>query len=76
MSKHTPGPLDLIDKLWPHSRDILESQYPAEARLIAAAPELLEALRGMMLNSGAHWLEARRAARAAIARAEGLDTSR
>ena len=74
MEKHTPGPLDLINELWPHSRAILEAQYPAEAALIAAAPELLEALLDLCnahdaLHDGP--CPELVAARAAIARAEG-----
>lgn len=44
----------------------------ANARLIAAAPELLEALKAM-LDNGADYTATRDAARAAIAKATGGD---
>jgi hypothetical protein len=56
----------------------------ANARLIAAAPELLAALQGLLVHIGAHkptdfkqtlpltWTEALRAAHAADAKAQGV----
>lgn len=46
--------------------------YQADARLIAAAPELLDALK-VMLENGADYTATRDQARAAIAKAEGRD---
>lgn len=57
MTAHTPGPWQLIDlKNGRHSVDtldmcpvcILSDVCPADARLIAAAPELLEALEELV----------------------------
>jgi hypothetical protein len=86
MSAHTPGPWLAPDEsdgadIWPVESDTGEhiadvySAFPDDARLIAAAPELLEALRGMLewarrveqRNPG---LEVAHAA-TAIAKAEG-----
>jgi hypothetical protein len=77
---HTPRPweygirrdksiwLSLGDpKSGPHYQgDLVASE--ADARLIAAAPDLLEALKGLVANDCTFW---RDAARAAIAKAEG-----
>lgn len=87
MSKHTPGPWfvgflertictgsengPVLYRVNPHPRPLSE----ADARLIAAAPELLEALQAMLAVYGhdGHFhppaLAATRAARAAIAKA-------
>ena len=65
-SPHSTLP-DSIKKFGPHKQDLI-----ANARLIAAAPELLEALRAAVADwdeevSRGRWLDA---ARAAIAKAE------
>jgi hypothetical protein len=87
MSKHTPGPWrteidgELVGPLGgfmpvgggcygsPWMTGITEEARKADARLIAAAPELLEALRSMLEDDDHD--EAKRKARAAIAKAEG-----
>ena len=61
MSKHTPGPWRLNSwqitgngatiadlRSWPNETLMIRLEAEANARLIAAAPELLEALRGVM----------------------------
>ena len=87
MSKHTPGPWhtageqgvqirsakDQIAKVW----TMRGNEWKANARLIAAAPDLLEALRAMVDYFGPHpdvdngLDETLTAARAAIAKATG-----
>jgi hypothetical protein len=92
MSKHTPGPWQVhgshIYTADPERALLAQvfnsgskaSDYPlqANARLIAAAPELLEALKDALFhvaNQGDigvdQWLACERKARAAIAKAEG-----
>jgi hypothetical protein len=75
MSKHTPGPWShQISRYEPEAFDIIEPGIGAlaivksedYARLIAAAPELLEALKELTLERGMT-----DKARAAIAKAEG-----
>ncbi len=85
MSKHTPGPWKPTYESDPYrlvdhtdGREIAavsgvdNENRDANARLIAAAPDLLEALKGLlpMWESGVSepWVEA---AKAAIAKAEG-----
>ena len=63
---HIPSPT--------YNDDKGRSYWPANARLIAAAPDLLEALRNMLSKCGcgtALGCEVCNAARAAIAKAEG-----
>lgn len=60
MNKHTPGPWQIADGesrrvyLINHGRDAvgetvyIETRNPADAKLIAAAPDLLEALESML----------------------------
>jgi hypothetical protein len=99
MSKHTPGPWWPVDDDHPVTADGYVKAIVAEkpsiivayssednARLIAAAPELLEALRQLMFRTGHKWEEGgnavevanrkhvRELARAAIAKAEGKDS--
>jgi hypothetical protein len=75
MSKHTPGPWShQISRYEPEAFDIIEPGIGAlaivksedYARLIAAAPDLLEALKELTLERGMT-----DKARAAIAKAEG-----
>ena len=75
MSKHTPGPWSYqISRYEPEAFDIIEPGIGAlaivksedYARLIAAAPELLETLKELTLEKGMT-----DKARAAIAKAEG-----
>jgi hypothetical protein len=75
MSKHTPGPWSYqISRYEPEAFDIIEPGIGAlaivksedYARLIAAAPDLLEALKELTLERGMT-----DKARAAIAKAEG-----
>lgn len=65
MSKHTPGEGD----------NLRGYCGEANARLIAAAPELLEALEGFVSVYGVddvpRWMQVRDKARAAIAKATG-----
>ena len=91
MSKHTPGPwqtsidgervLDNTESFVANCKPT-DSAFPmnkANARLIAAAPELLAALKVLTLDAAVKsWLEAHdpkaiEQARAAIARAEGRE---
>ena len=84
MSKHTPGPWQAYhDHGWLVVESKCENLYVRiekgssarkhmpDARLIAAAPELLEALRKLLFADDQEWDAAVVAARAAIARAEG-----
>jgi hypothetical protein len=89
MSKHTPGPWSVDDphQIWAESAGeyvaitrvedwdtIPREQAEANARLIAAAPELLEALKAMLTNweeAPAYGSDAAAKARAAIAKATG-----
>ena len=75
MSKHTPGPWSYqISRYEPEAFDIIEPGIGAlaivksedYARLIAAAPDLLEALKELTLERGMT-----DKARAAIAKTEG-----
>lgn len=88
MSKHTPGPWDLdegdlstvyeletSDPLAEVFSDKSAEENVANARLIAAAPELLEALEALLAASEKHIFSTeckreRDAARAAIAKAQ------
>lgn len=87
MSKHTPAPwtfdgeyVEALDCDVPesictmaeiHERDFRGKRRKANALLIAASPDLLDALRPM--TQGTYWLTSEHieAARAAIAKAEG-----
>ena len=89
MSKHTPGPWRYMAGTHSHydsegkaiarvygPRGIDCSRRDANARLIAAAPDLLEALKGMLSRTDGqaiyNFMEPQReAARAAIAKATG-----
>ena len=92
MNKHTPGPWQIANGedrrvyLINHGRDAVgetvytDTRNPADARLIAAAPDLLAALKGILREhdalqmaegrTGDRWPAATRA-RAAIAKATG-----
>ena len=92
MNKHTPGPWTIANGedrrvyLINHGRDAVgetvytDTRNPADARLIAAAPDLLAALKGILREhdalqmaegrTGDRWPAATRA-RAAIAKATG-----
>ena len=80
MSKHTPGPWKLVDRdsvlipIAPYEWAEAYGGTEANARLIAAAPDLLEALKGMLLHMGMDEDEWNKPtfdhARAAIAKAE------
>ena len=81
MSKHTPGPWhtageqgvqirsakDQIAKVW----TMRGNEWKANARLIAAAPELLEALQDMVSDHASLSAATLAFARAAIAKATG-----
>lgn len=90
-AKHTPGPWTWLD--YPDGRKLLSGQNkavihcpaapitcdPADMALIAAAPDLLEALnnlehatRGSVLEGNPYAQEVIKAARAAVAKAKGL----
>lgn len=87
MSKHTPGPwvlndarstrVDLIDTQRGHAVGEIvwvDVRNPADARLIAAAPDMLETLRAivdMMKSPNDMTADAWHIARAAIVRATG-----
>lgn len=87
MSKHTPGPwtlndarstrVDLIDTQRGHAVGEIvwvDVRNPADARLIAATPDMLETLRdivGMLTDANDMRADALHAARAAIVRATG-----
>ena len=82
-AKHTPGPWhtagdqgvqirsqrDQIAKVW----TMRGNEWKANARLIASAPELLEALKAVLANSldSKGLADAHKQARAAIAKATG-----
>jgi len=85
-TKHTPGPWDVceddINVYAPNSDTAITNQdhicapdkveAAANARLIAAAPELLEALRVLLAHGGtAYEAHAKEKAREAIAKADG-----
>ena len=74
MSKHTPGPWQVIGgNVYGDNLRALLPMNGADARLIAAAPDLLEALHHVMLcevNSMSSRQEMVRIARAAIEKAE------
>jgi hypothetical protein len=80
MSKHTPGPWRVDSHFNIFYKDAMVAfpcisgglDQKANARLISAAPELLEALLLCVdaLEDG-HWQETKQAARAAIAKATG-----
>ena len=84
-AKHTPGPWLTYVSKWP-DQIVIRSMFPCgqerahvavtnseNARLIAAAPELLEALQGLLEITDFHELYGSKteAARAAIAKATG-----
>lgn len=76
-TKHTPGPWK-VDYNWAvkdYLGGLVCSPNEANARLIAAAPEMLEALKGLVQLVDAHVGEEaenwNREARAAIAKATG-----
>jgi hypothetical protein len=90
MSKHTPGPWVVDEKAkikHPEGTLIGQAQYWTDASLMAAAPDLLEALQELLATSLTNSLEivgrdtdghplnaagvARKKARAAIAKATG-----
>ena len=81
MSKHTQGPWEILNTLeiCAGNKDICEmkgwmNEDQANARLIAAAPDLLKALEEISLcsqNSMSSKDECGRIARAAIAKAKG-----
>ena len=84
MSKHTPGPWEFLDNslVGPKIDDkpvwlrpvILRSETgvaKADANLIAAAPDLLEALETLVRNGTRSTLEDWEAAMVAIAKARG-----
>ena len=87
MKTHTPGPwtlndarstrVDLIDTQQGHAVGEIvwvDVRNPADARLIAAAPDMLETLRdivGMLADANDTRADALHAARAAIVRATG-----
>ena len=92
MSKHTPGPwmkdddgdrvVDLAYFIVAEVDGVDEAEVEANARLIAAAPDMLEALREVFAAHPNHtWLPglsarerlAFRQVKAAIAKAEGRD---
>lgn len=91
MSAHTPGPWIWADKYWVHATmgsqyticdgemyDIPVQERIANARLMAAAPELLEALQEMLANchdeeSSDEIAQAVTKARAAIIKALGAE---
>ena len=68
---------DIICRTWSPehlvaSVRLTRSECQANARLIAAAPELLEALKGLLNSDDWERRDACAAARAAIAKAEGV----
>ena len=89
--KHSPGPWHVhmghlikcevglvIADVEKHPSSIIKTARAANARLIAAAPELLDAARMMadvvddlLVQAGANYADELAAARAAIAKAEG-----
>jgi hypothetical protein len=87
MKTHTPGPwtlndarstrVDLIDTQQGHAVGEIvwvDVRNPADARLIAAAPDMLETLRdivGMLTDANDMRADALHAARTAIVRATG-----
>ena len=85
MSAHTPGPWHTIGTLADRPlveaedggmvADLVEREDDAETRanaiLISAAPELLEALKRIVKEATGHTLAALDEAQAAIAKAEG-----
>ncbi len=88
MTTHTPGPWKVADvnphgkapnRRWLVTPDVAVAKTAANARLIAAAPDLLEACRAALPAMAAHEetgcdcpdSEAARQLRAAIAKAEG-----
>lgn len=85
MSKHTPGPWNVVEGRTQGSVEIFADQKAiaecwrrndapteiANARLIAAAPDLLEALREMVVKAYEWHPSHTEKARAVIAKAEG-----
>ena len=74
MSKHTPGPWQVIGgNVYGDNLRALLPMNGADARLIAAAPELLAALEMVMENYGSEYkfTDTFIYARAAIAKAKG-----
>lgn len=75
---HNPESTKGLGKLWPRDCDRFAPRLPeadANARLIAAAPDLLDALRYIVEWNPDNWSaeRARDLARAAIAKAEGVE---
>lgn len=81
-TKYTPGPWHVTDATWDDEGNVrytltgIKSAKIADARLIAAAPELLEALQAMLencydLEKDDDTISAVAEARAAIAKATG-----
>ena len=83
MNKHTPGPWQIADGesrrvyLINHGRDAVgetvytDTRNPADARLIAAAPDLLAALQSLINDQRDANLPILSQARAAITKATG-----
>ena len=80
MSKHTPGPWEYLGHSWVQTADDKKTPIAnfnffaateANARLIAAAPELLEALQDMVSDHASLSAATLAFARAAIAKATG-----
>lgn len=85
MSKHTPGPwsvaathnqCEVVDSahtgIW---NLVAKAEKPEDARLIAAAPEMYEALKQLCELPEARWAERWKPALAALAKAEGVSRS-
>ena len=75
---HADGVVVAVAGTWPRPPDMHHSfpRWEADARLIAAAPELHAALRKMTAlgtGGGSHWREAWERAHAALAKAEGRE---
>ena len=81
MSKHTPGPWEYrltegsdkkLATVYGRGKGIARHVLPEDARLIAAAPDLLEACKTALYGGGTI-AEAAEKCRAAIAKAEGRE---
>ncbi|MDX0262409.1 hypothetical protein GOC60_14585 [Sinorhizobium meliloti] len=78
MTKHTPGPWETGQAAWNEDGDVMYTLHGikvatvADCRLIGAAPDLLEALKGILSNPGGRCsAEQWQAGLRAIAKAEG-----